>query len=380
MLRLDPATNSFVPLERQAELQPKSFFEQYDLGEFLTKSPQALFADAGLELLAISVDDQPLAVDADGRVYVIAFQKGGRRPDLSQALEQASRIASASSTDILDRVALVDRSHLSSFLQAPFSQLNRAQGVVLIAESFDEGTLRTILWLQGRYGLHISCIQLTLLADEGAGREFAAARVASLETLQDAPERWIVADAEPQEKGAEPAAVLRPSQPEWRRDFAAVFDDPEPEESLGTFPIDHLPLPIAEEPTAESIATLFDEPVAAADAAFDEAEGERRIAPRSPEFHARRLRLDHQGRLLGARLVDFSEQGLGVEVLSPLPVGAEVAVNGEVAGEDGLYSITGFVIVEHCRSRQDGVCRIGFSLAKAKVERLNTLPEDFDRR
>jgi hypothetical protein len=159
-----------------------------------------------------------------------------------------------------------------------------------------------------------------------------------------------------------------------------VFDQPEPDENLAAFPAVEVPLTVAEEPTADALATLFDDPESADEVPYDEADGERRFFPRSPEFHARRLRLDYQGRLLGARLVDFSDQGLGVEVLSQLPVGSEVAVSGEISGEEGVVSISGKVIVEHCRSRQDGVYRIGFSLEKAVIEKLSSPPEDFDRR
>lgn len=383
MLRLDPSAKTFAPLERQAELRPKSFFDEYVLSEFLAHSPRALFAEAGLELLAIASGANPLAVDPDGRVHVVASQKGGRRPDLAEALEQASQVANLSPNDILARAVLVDREGLTAFLREPLSRLNRAQGVVLVAESFDESALRTILWLQGRYGLHISCVQVSLLTDAGGRREFVSARVATLDALSAAPERWIVAgvDADHDEPAqAESRSISRPDEPEWRRDFAAVFDEREPDENLATFPAVDMPLSAAEESSEDGLVALFDEPQAVEDLPYDAAEGERRTNPRSPEFHARRLRLDYHGRLLGARLVDYSDQGLGVEVLSQLPVGSEVAVSGEISGEEGLVSISGKVIVEHCRPRQDGVYRIGFSLEKAVIEKLNSPPEDFERR
>lgn len=386
MLRLDPSAKTLAPLERHAELRPQSFFDRYLLSDFLTQSPRALFAEAGLELLAIASGDNPLAVDPDGRIHVIAAQKGGRRPDLAEALEQASRVANLSPNDILARAVLVERGELSNFLREPLTRLNRAQGVVLVAESFGESELRTILWLQGRHGLHVSCVQVSLLTDARGGREFVSARVATLDALGEAPERWIVAGVDAEADAGEPEAAPkrqlanRPDQPEWRRDFAAVFDEQEPDENLATFPAVDVALPGEEEPAVDALATLFEGPESVEEVPYDEADGERREKPRSPEFHARRLRLDYQGRLLGARLVDFSDQGLGVEVLSQLPVGSEVAVSGEISGEDGVFSITGKVVVEHCRSRQDGVYRIGFSLEKAVIEKLSSPPEDFDRR
>ncbi|MEZ5391822.1 MAG: hypothetical protein R2724_02855 [Bryobacterales bacterium] len=106
---------------------------------------------------------------------------------------------------------------------------------------------------------------------------------------------------------------------------------------------------------------------------------DRRGRERSRDYQARRLRLDYFGRLLGARLVDFSSTGLGVEALSPLPVGAEIGISGEIISESGTVGIEGRAKVEHCRSTQEGVCRIGFSLDKAVISELDD-SETFDRR
>jgi hypothetical protein len=111
----------------------------------------------------------------------------------------------------------------------------------------------------------------------------------------------------------------------------------------------------------------------------DQPGSDRRGTGRSRDHQARRLRLDYFGRLLGARLVDFSTNGLGVEALSPLPVGAEIGISGEIISESGTVGIEGRAKVEHCRSTQDGVCRIGFSLDKAVISDLED-PESFDRR
>ena len=135
-------------------------------------------------------------------------------------------------------------------------------------------------------------------------------------------------------------------------------------------------LPPEDDPLAEVIAGLGapDEPQS-----DDPEPSDRRSYERSRDYQARRLRLDYFGRLLGARLVDFSSAGLGVEALSPLPVGAEVGISGEIASDAGTLGIEGRAKVEHCRSTEDGVCRIGFSLAKAKINELDD-PETFDRR
>ena len=68
-----------------------------------------------------------------------------------------------------------------------------------------------------------------------------------------------------------------------------------------------------------------------------------------------------------------------MEALSPLPVGSEVGISGEFIGEDGALAIEGRARVTHCRSRDDGVCRIGFSLADATMKNID--PEEaFGRR
>lgn len=384
MLRLDASTKSVTPLEQQAELRPQSFFDRHLLSDYLAQAPRVVFAEAGLELLALSGGELPFAVDPDGRLYVIAAQQGGRRPDLAVALEHASRIAALSVADILARTDLVDRDELAAFLRVSLRELNRTQGVVLVADSFDASALQTIVWLQSRYGLLVSCIALTLLADPQSGREFLQAQVSTPDTIQDAPERWLLLGAATESVATPPpvaAPVLpREEAPEWRRDFDAVFEGEVDDDELGSFPTVALPPPSEDPTTSESMGALFDEPEPADDTPLTANEDERRTAPRSPDYHARRLRLDYQGRLLGARLVDFSTVGLGVEVLSPLPIGSEVAVSGEVSGEDGVFSISGSVTVSHCFSRQDGVCRIGFSVENATLEKLSSPPEDFDRR
>ena len=63
----------------------------------------------------------------------------------------------------------------------------------------------------------------------------------------------------------------------------------------------------------------------------------------------------------------------------PLPVGAEIGISGEISSASGTLGIEGRAKVEHCRSTEDGVCRIGFSLDKAKISQLED-PETFDRR
>ena len=127
-----------------------------------------------------------------------------------------------------------------------------------------------------------------------------------------------------------------------------------------------LPNPQQEEFEAVAMANLSpeDDPLApflnpqAPPMSVGRPDEDRRGAGRSENFQARRLRLDYYGRLLGARLVDFSS---------------------EFIGDEGALAIEGRARVTHCESRDDGVCRIGFSLADATMKDID--PEEaFDRR
>ncbi len=107
---------------------------------------------------------------------------------------------------------------------------------------------------------------------------------------------------------------------------------------------------------------------------------ERRRETRGGNYQARRLRLDYLGRPLGARVVDFSSVGIGVEALSPLPVGAEVRISGEIVSGEGAVALEGVARVAHCSSRPDGVCRIGFALEPDNLRKVTAEAQDFDRR
>ena len=68
-----------------------------------------------------------------------------------------------------------------------------------------------------------------------------------------------------------------------------------------------------------------------------------------------------------------------MEALSPLPIGAEVGISGELIGRDGSLGLDGRVKVKHCRTGEDGVSRIGLELDETAL-RLVESQEFFDRR
>ncbi len=427
MLKIDSRSKSFLSLGRRT-LEAVPLFGRHRLAEFVANSPDVFFADLGRALFllerGVAVDEAGarradlLLIDPQGRLCVARLQRADEPIDLVEALEDAGCIAEWRSDRVLallddERKELLQR----AFLEVPVEHVNREQGVLLLAEEYDLDTLATAGWLKARYGVRIDCYKLRLVSDSITQIEYLSCRDLSREIDRIYGSRrngdpdgapWpSEATSEPKREPdyPEPPPPPEPQRPKPRtppsRPAAAP---PEPAPAPEPAPISPTPLEaeVAEalddaspQPEPTEVGEMIipddlapeDDPLADVIAGLEEAEAEpqgappsdRRVAGRSRDYQARRLRLDYFGRLLGARLVDFSSVGLGVEALSPLPVGAEIGISGEIAGEAGSLAIEGRAKVEHCRSTEDGVCRIGFSLEKAQVSELDD-PETFDRR
>jgi hypothetical protein len=384
-----------------------------------------------------------LLLDPEGRIYIGRLQEGKQRVDLVDALEDAGCVSHWGPERILalldeERREMLER----AFLKAPLDRINHEQGVLLLAESYDLDTMASAGWLKARYGVRIDCYQLRLATDSLTQIEYLSCQdlnrhvdrvyqrrksaepdgapwpAAAVPDISDGPRpakkpppapapsteqvkppppaasepEPIVAKPEPAPEPARKAEAAPPPvvTPEPERAPKVVQEPPakpaspleaEVEAALGDADQDEIfftgELSPEEDPLADIIAGQE------AKEAGEEPEAppasDRRGSDRSRDYQARRLRLDYFGRLLGARLVDFSTSGLGVEALSPLPVGAEIGISGEIISESGTVGIEGRAKVEHCRSTQDGVCRIGFSLDKAVISEIAD-PESFDRR
>ena len=92
--------------------------------------------------------------------------------------------------------------------------------------------------------------------------------------------------------------------------------------------------------------------------------GERRKRLRSGHFGGRKLRIDHSGRLLAAKVVDFSDRGFGVEMSSSLHAGLSVSFVG--AGLQGRAQVI------HCEPDHDGWFRVGFALEQVTFRKLDS--------
>ena len=403
MLRVDPQSKSLAPLGRRT-LQPVSVLQRYSLAELVAGNPADFFEDLGLPFALLSTSlELPsgrrvmLAADPDGRAYVLTMQRKGSNLDLIEPLEDASQLARWSGPQLLARLA-PERNHaIRAFLQAPVEKLNVEQGVLLVGETFDLETLAAAGWLRRRYNVNILCFRARLAVDSLTGHEFLACR-----DLGEEVERVYLQQKSDEDDGA-PWPTISPE--------ASIPDPPatntpaaDAEDAAQALQAD-----VAEALTAEPLDSLIDafEPEAITVEATEEPElepapgdplddilgekslvrvdekvpdgSERRVDDRREDLQARRLRLDYFGKLLGARLVDFSSKGIGVEALSPLPVGAEVGISGELIGLDGSMGLDGRVKVKHCRTGEDGVSRIGLELDESAL-RLVENQEFFDRR
>jgi hypothetical protein len=87
--------------------------------------------------------------------------------------------------------------------------------------------------------------------------------------------------------------------------------------------------------------------------------GERRHHRRSHKYRAESLKLEYAGRTLVAKLVDFSEGGLGIEMLGPLPHGSTVRISGQLHSADQAVDLHANARVAHCQYPENSVFRIG---------------------
>lgn len=409
MLRIDRSNGRLIDM-------PQPALESGSLGgrrldDLIASSPDAFFRELRRPLILLGrvrdFDQRHrrtadfLAAETSGRVVVLSVQEAGAgAPDLVEALETAEKAAGWTAADLLARLSGDRADAVRGFLRPALGGLNQTQGVLLAAESFDQDTLATATWLRERYGVRADCVRVSLATDRKTGDEYLlvdnpSAEPATAEIVPAGPAEpagaWpettpdisdAPAAAPDHEPVAEPSTLAPPPEPaapaegppDWEREFqAAIADEIAPRSHNGATED-----ALTEDPLAEIIEAR-DAAEGEVSAEEREDDQERRQAERSAEYRARRLRLNYFGRLLGARLVDYSKIGLGVEALSPLPVGAEIGVSGELVSDERVISLEGRARVRHCSSSRDGVCRIGFSL-DPEAAKEHADPETFKRR
>jgi hypothetical protein len=107
----------------------------------------------------------------------------------------------------------------------------------------------------------------------------------------------------------------------------------------------------------------------------DPASAERRKQLRTEKSRSEHLRLEYHGKLLAAKLVDASDGGLGAEMYVELQPGAAVAFAGELHSPFFCMKLHGRARVAYCRTREEGVYRVGLAFEDVNVRKLDCAHE-----
>ncbi len=117
---------------------------------------------------------------------------------------------------------------------------------------------------------------------------------------------------------------------------------------------------------------------------FDAGGRERRASRRRADFRPGELRVERELRSRGgawtippysgisAKLVDLSETGMGLQILSPLRVNAEVGVCVNLYRDDSGEELKARAQVMHCRAEDDGLYRVGLAFQGVYWRALDT--------
>ena len=165
-------------------LAESSITERYDLQECIANSPSEFFAEMGEDLFLIGTEILPskdvqdridlLTIDREGKVVVIELKRGSNKLQMLQAISYAGMISDWSPEEILERLDEQQQENLETFLDCDTDQINSAQRVILVAESFDYALLIGTQWLCEQYDVDITCCRIALAADTDGESEYLA--------------------------------------------------------------------------------------------------------------------------------------------------------------------------------------------------------------
>lgn len=359
-------------LKSFAHLKTKPLEEFYELGDFIANSPEEFFGEIG-EPLFLAANGLRTAEDADSYVDVLGFDRQGAavvvlitpadaESPLTRAMNSASRIAGWDADELARRIGLARSKELRTYVAENYRNLNKRQRVILLAESFSQDLLGTAAWLSGSYGVDLVCVEVTLAYDSTTGDEFLNAKV-----MMGRPDQQpVVAVSSPPPLKPEPDPKPDPKpnpKPEPK-------PEPEPE-----------PAPI-EEPLFEDLgegnvfADLAPEPGDMPVVLFDEPEQpnfepEQRLLPRRNKFQSNGMTVQYAGRDMSAGLVDYSNEGVGLTMHSPLPVGMSIVVKGNLSWGDTEVEIEKRGRVTHCNFLGQAF-RLGVLFTSAEAARAGS--------
>jgi hypothetical protein len=333
MLRIERIGKRLVSF---ANLKTRSLEEFYELGDFIANSPAQFFGEVGESLLLVAnglrtADDaesyvDALGVDRNGAAVVVIITLSEAKSPLTRAINAASRIAGWERDELLRRIGPARSQELRGYLGENYRDLNKQQRVLLIAENFSQELLGTATWLASSYGVDISCVEVTLAYDSVSGGEFLNCRL-----VMGRPPREPAAapdEAEPVEPRTSPAeSEPLPEEPEVEEP-TDVFDDLLP--GPGEMPVDLFWAAEVEPEPGPSFTP------------------EARAAPRRTKFTSPGVVVQYAGRDMSAGLVDYTQQGVGLTMHSPLPVGMSIVVKGSLAWGDTEVELEKRGRVVHC--------------------------------
>jgi hypothetical protein len=341
MLRIERIGKRLVSF---ANLKTRSLEEFYELGDFIANSPEQFFGEVGESLLLVAngmrtAEDaesyvDALAVDRNGAAVVVIITLSDSKSPLTRAINSASRVAGWERDELLRRIGPGMSRELRGYLGENFRNLNKQQRVLLIAENFSQELLSTAAWLSGSYGVDIACMEVTLAYDSVSGGEFLNCRLAM------------------GRPSVEPAAGPSDEEPLKPQATEATVPEPLPE----------APEPLFEELPVEEPTDLFDQLLPGTGGMpfdlFGSAENgheaepahspEMRAVPRRTQFTSPGMAVQYAGRDMSAGLVDYTQQGVGLTMHSPLPVGMSVVVKGSLAWSDTKVELEKRGRVVHC--------------------------------
>lgn len=390
-------------------LEPATVPDHELLTALLLDNPEAVFDEIGESLFVIA-QQTPLAPLASSQLDLLALDRQGTAvalavgddsggAQLARALTTVGMTAAWDSPDFFSRLDTPSAAALRDFLAVDPNEINQRQRLIVVAGSIEIDDIATANWLRDQHGVGVRLLRAEARTDAQSNGEYL-----SFTDLSDVPTTALTSADLPEQlqptKAIEywslPGVEAQPIQDSARPEFESPIVELEAQaervlrgEPIAEAPVAPGPQPVeaatqqevSPEPTdahVEAVVEIESELDSEESTAIDR--GERRRAGRANKFRARHLRLDYYGRLLGARLVDFSENGLGVETLSPLPVGSTVGISGELHSQDQVLAISGSARVSHCQPRKDGVCRVGLILDRSNFGEVDNLAEDYDRR
>ena len=141
--------------------------------------------------------------------------------------------------------------------------------------------------------------------------------------------------------------------------------------SMALDPVDDSEYVGATDLSSSSLPGLLEHDKSGPDSVDSSSPAERRKQPRTQKSRAEHLRLEYAGKLLAAKLIDASDGGLGAEMYVQLQPGAAVAFAGELHSPFFCMKLHGRARVAYCRTRDEGVYRIGLAFEDVNVRKLD---------